>query len=115
MPLSRAKQAAWMKAYRAKKKAGGAALLPKALARKLHRLGISPAHYLTTAPVSLDDYRALERRLEAKVQRVEWQSSGIAKLQEQNTIQDQRITQLEADQARLELMMDSMLREGDLS
>ena len=31
------------------------------------------------------------------------------------TDNSRRITQLEADLARLELMMDSMLREGDLS
>ena len=113
MPNSKAKQAAWMRAYRASKKKGGAALLPKALVRKLHRLGVDPARYLTATPVSLDAYHALERQLDAKTQRVLWQSSGIKQLQveaatlrallaTQPAMQDtevlKRIAQLETDQ-----------------
>lgn len=100
-----------MRAYRAKKKAGGTALLSKALRRRLGRSGISPERYLTSLPVSLEDYRALERTLTAKVARVEWQSSGIAKLQQEMAIEKQRTTQLEGDLARLEVMLDSLLAE----
>ena len=79
MPLSKKRDAARKKEeYRLAKEAKlkslrgqGTALLSKALLRKLSRSGIDPARYLTTVPVSLDDYRDLERRLEAKTQRVE--------------------------------------------
>ena len=40
---------------------------------------------------------------------------GVAVLESTQRIQGQRITQLEADLARLELMMDSMLREGEMT
>ena len=111
MPYSKEKQAARMRAYRASKKAHGTALLPKALVRRLHRAGIQVSRYLTASPVSLGDYQDLERRLEAKVQRVEWQSSGIQRLQERIDTVEQVNIQLQVDLARLELMMDSMLWE----
>ncbi len=40
---------------------------------------------------------------------------SVAIIEGQLRAQGQRITQLEADLARIEVMMDSMLREGDLS
>ena len=40
---------------------------------------------------------------------------GVAVLESTLKAHGQRITQLEADLTRLEMMMDSMLREGDLS
>ena len=72
----------------------------------------------------------MRRALEAKTARVEWQSGGILMLHDkiatlearlatqpamQDTADKQRITHLEADLARLELMVDSMLREGELT
>ena len=106
--------------------------MPKALVRKMHRLGVSPAKWLTVSPKFLDDYHDLERRLEAKTARVEWQSSGIRMLHDeiatlearlamlpamQDTEVKQRITQLEADLALREAIegMDSILREGELT
>ena len=105
-----------MRAIRAQKRTGGSALLSRALVKRMHRLGVNPERYLTAAPVSLGDYRDLERRLAAKVRRVEWQSSGIKGLQDelatlkallatQPAMQDteilKRIAQVEAEQALL--------------
>ena len=80
MPLSRARdRERWHIRRR-----GKAALLPRSEARRLKALGLDPVAYFQRrqqrpAP-SLDDYRALERALDAKAQRVEWQSGGIAML-----------------------------------
>ena len=73
MSYSKKKQAAWMRAYRARKKTSGTVLLPKAFVRRLVAQGITPAKCLTSVPVSLDDYRAQGRILEAKAARIEWQ------------------------------------------
>ena len=78
--MSKKRNKARMKAMRAKAKKGGTALMPKALVRRLYAQGIDPTRYLATVPVSLDDYRALERTLDARTQRVEWQSGGIRML-----------------------------------
>ena len=117
LPLSKKRdkeRKAAQRAEKAAKKAGGAALLPKALVKRMRLLGVDPHKYLTAAPVSLDDYKALERRLEAKVMRVEWQSGGIrmlhdeiatlkAQIETMGAMQDlelkQRVAQLEADLA----------------
>ena len=100
-----------MRAHRAKKKAGGTVLLPKAFVRRLNAQGITPLRYLGVVPVSLDDYRAQQRLLDAKIARVEWQSSGIQKLQAQVEGHSERIMLLEGDLARLEAMMDSVIME----
>lgn len=114
MPLSKKRDRERKKIERAKKKAGSTALLPKALVRRLHRLGVSPARYVQRVPVSLDDYRNLERKLDAKTQRVEWQSGGIRQMHQEiarlravlatqaamgDMVLAQRITQLEAAMA----------------
>lgn len=83
MPWGKAKQAAWMRAYRARKRAGGTVLLSKAEVRRLRRLGVSPGRYLTGQRVTLDEYRDLQRQLDAKVQRIQWQSSGIRLLHDE--------------------------------
>ena len=111
MPLSKKRNAERMRRLRASHKNGGTALLSKALLRKMRTLGIETGRYLAALPVSLDDYRALERTLTAKVARVEWQSGGIKMLQEQVTRDAARLTQLEGDLARLEAMIDSLLAE----
>ena len=80
MPLSRARDRARKQASVAQAKTGGLALVPKALAKRLSKAGIDICRYITAVPVSLDDYRDLERRLAAKAARVEWQSSAIARL-----------------------------------
>lgn len=80
MPLSKKRNTGRMRAARAAKKKSRTALLSKALARRLHRLGVSPSRYFAGNPVSLNDYHALELRYKAKEQRVEWQSSRIAAL-----------------------------------
>lgn len=84
-------------------------------------MGVNPERYVTTAPVSLDDYRALERLLAAKVQRVEWQSGGIrllhgeiatlkALLATQPAMQEkaleERVLRLETDQVLREALDD---------
>ena len=115
MPLGKAANAARMRAYRASKRAGGTILLSRSEVRRLHKLGVSPAGFLRGARVSLDEYRDLQRQLEAKVLRVQWQSGGIKMLQEENatlraTIETikatdagelalQRVVQLEATRA----------------
>ena len=113
MPYSKRKQAAWMRAYRAKKKMAGTVLMPKAFVRRLAAQGTTPMRYLGAIPVSLDDYRAQGRLLEAKNARVEWQSSGIRMLHQKtaalegtismmrtmdNSQEKQRIMLLEANQ-----------------
>jgi len=115
-----------MREYRAKKKAAKTKLLPKALVRRLHAQGIDVQRWVKSVPVSLDDYRARGRLLEAKSLRIEWQSSGIRGLHQKiaelegtismmramgNSEDKQRIMQVEADLARLEVMMDSMLSQ----
>ena len=92
------------KAERAKAKAGGTALLPKAMVRRLQRLGVDPGRYLTMAPVSLGDYHALERAYAARTARVEWQSGGIRGLQAE-------ITTLKALVATLPAMQDDGVRQ----
>ena len=111
MPLSKKRDAARRRLERAAKKVAGTALMPQAMVRKLRRLGVNPTRYLTAAPVSLDGYRDLERRLEAKIARVEWQSSGIQKLQGEVAAHSERIMQLEGDLARLEALCDTLIRE----
>ena len=69
---------------------GKTALLPRAEARRLQALGVDPvAFYQIEAeerPLpSLGDYRTLLRAYEAKAQRVEWQSGGIAMLRREIT------------------------------
>lgn len=100
MPISKARNAARMRDYRAQKKASGTALMPRALVRKLHRLGVNPARYLRVGSVSLDDYRDLKKGYDAKVARVEWQSSGMRMLHE-------RIATLEARLATQPAMEDT--------
>ena len=114
MPLSKKRDAERKRQSRAAAKARSTALLPKSLARKLSMLGLRPERWLRGRPVSLDDYRDLERRYEAKAAHVEWQKGGIRMLHEeiatlrallatQPAMQElslaQRITQLEAEQA----------------
>ncbi|MDP2661819.1 MAG: hypothetical protein Q8R28_13910 [Dehalococcoidia bacterium] len=127
MPLSKKRDAARKRAEYAARKKGGTALVSKALVRKLARLGIKPERYLGAVPVSLDDYRDLERRLQAKMERVEWQSGGIRMLREENArlqallatqpaMQDPwrehstRIAQMEFDLARLEAVFGEDVR-----
>ena len=95
----RKKREYWRK--KAEKQAG-MALLPKALVRRLRRQGIAVGRYLTNQPVSLDDYRAQGRLLEAKIARVEWQSSGIVGLH-------QEIATLRARLATLPAMQDALV------
>lgn len=114
MPISKKRNAERMRKARAAGKARGAALLPKSMVRELARLGVRPERWLRGRPVSLGDYRGLQRRLEAKEARVEWQSSGIRMLHQeiarlkallatqpamQDTAIAARVTQLEAEQA----------------
>lgn len=114
MPLSKKRDAERKKIERAKRKKGQTVLLFKAQVREMHRLGVEPSRYLRRVPVSLDDYRDLERRLQAKAARVQWQSGGIKMLHDQiatltarlatfPAMQEsevkQRVTRLEAEQA----------------
>lgn len=91
-----------MRAYRARKKVGGLALLPKSLVRRLGKQGITVRRYLSVRPVSLDDYGDLKRRLEAKEARVEWQSGGIKELRDEIATLTAKLgmlqVQLETDQ-----------------
>lgn len=115
MPLSKARDRERKRLDRVRKRVAGTALLSKAEVRRLHRLGVSPARYLTGRRVTLDEYRDLQRQLDAKVQRIQWQSSGIRTLHEEiatlkatiETIKAidpnaevlQRVVQLEAERA----------------
>ena len=79
MPLSKARDKQRKRAERS----GKAALLPRAEARRLKALGVDPGAYqrrLGRPGPSLEDYRALERAMDAKAARVQWQSGGIAML-----------------------------------
>ena len=58
---------------------------------------------------------AIEARQAQLSDKVEWAYEENSKLKAALAIEQQRNTQLEADLARIEMMMDSMLREGDLS
>ena len=72
-----------MKTLRAKakdQKAQRTALLPRGLARRLRGMGLDPARHILLPSITQADYRDLERRLNAKTQRVEWQSGGIQML-----------------------------------
>lgn len=114
MPISKKRNAERMRKARAAAKTRGARLLPKSMVRELARLGVRPERWLRGRPVSLDDYRGLQRRLEAKEKRVEWQSGGIAMLHQeiarlrallatQPAMQDSavmaRVAKIEAEQA----------------
>ncbi|MAH48032.1 hypothetical protein CMI37_19575 [Candidatus Pacearchaeota archaeon] len=131
MPLSKEKQAAWMREYRAKKKQGKATVLPKSEVRRLQAMGIDPEKHNVSPGVNLDDYRDLKRQLGAKTARVEWQSSGIRKLHEEITslaawmetykafAEDRdmdalrkRVTLLEADYALRKAIEEGASRDG---
>ena len=83
MPLSKSRDRERKRRAVEVKRPQGLALLSRALIRSLRAHGISPERYISAVPVSLDSYRALQRRLEAKEQRVQWQSSGIRVLQQE--------------------------------
>lgn len=72
------------------------ALLPKSLVRRLHKQGINVTRWAAARPVSLDDYRELQRELDAKAARVEWQSGGIRMLHEQAAVLQARLDTLAA-------------------
>ena len=113
MSLSRQRNRERMRAIRGSKKAQGTVMLPKALIRKLRATGIDPSRYLTVLPVSLADYRDLERRLEMKIQRVEWQSSGIATLRAE--VETLKANDLER-QAQIDLLLKRQtLLEADMA
>ena len=100
MPLSKSRDRERKRRAVEVKRPQGLALLSRALIRSLRAHGISPERYISAVPVSLDSYRALQRRLEAKEQRVQWQSSGIRVLQ-------QELAQLRARLATLPAMQDT--------
>ena len=106
MPLSKARKKAYDAAHRRARHphSGGTVLMPKAVVRRLRRLGISPSRYLTTAPVGLEEHWAVKRELAARSQRVEWQSGGIRMLRAE-------IATLKALLATLPAMQDTEIKQ----
>lgn len=108
MPLSKARNRERMRIemrrVRALKREGGTVLLPSATVRRLRRQGLTITRALVMPKPTLEDYRDLERRQEAKAARVKWQSGGIRMLREQIATMEarvavlqQRVTLLEAE------------------
>ena len=96
MPLSKAENRERMRVVRAAKREGGTVLLPAAEVRRLRRQGLNITRALLAPAVTLDDYRDLGRRLEAKAARVEWQSGGIRTLRDEIATWQARYATLEA-------------------
>ena len=85
---------------RARQRGGSTALLPASEVRRLRRQGINITRRFLAPAVTLDDYRDLGRRLEAKAARVDWQSGGIRQLRGQVATLQARIDTLPAMQER---------------
>ena len=96
MPLSRARDRDRKRAAAALKKEGGTALLASSDVRRLRRQGINIVKRFLAPAVTLDDYRDLGRRLDAKAARVEWQSGGIKALRDELATWQARYATLEA-------------------
>lgn len=118
MPYSKADKAEYNRVYYAKKHGKAlevkTVLLPKSMVRELQKKGINVTRWLTARPVSLDDHRDLERELEAKKQRVEWQSSGIKGLQEEIRVLRAKVEMLPAMQDQVVLKRLAVL-EGEVA
>mgnify|MGYP001577204995 CR=1 FL=1 len=128
MPLSKKRDAERKRQERhAQKRAAGAHLLSKADVRAMRRAGLRVEELEDEEgpQVSFQTFSALLRDRDAIKAHMEWHHESmknpdvgtiIERMRAvESQVDKQRITQLEADLARLEMMMDSMLREGDLS
>lgn len=72
-----------MRVLRASRKEAGPVILPKRVVRYLRTAGINPARLGIAQAVSMSKYRDLDGTLDAKIQRIEWQSGGIKMLHDE--------------------------------
>lgn len=96
MPLSRAGDRERKRKAAALKREGSTVLLRPSEVRRLRSQGLTITKALLRPSVTLDDYRGLERRLEAKAWRVEQQRSDNGKLRDQVLTLQARLATLPA-------------------
>ena len=126
MPLSKVKERARGKARRlAQKRAAGAHLLTSADVRAMRQAGLrlEDMEGEKGPQVSMQAFSALQRDRDAVKAHLSWHHESMKNpdvgtiiervRQEERAVSDQRIVLLEADLARVEMLVDSMLREGE--
>ena len=124
MPLSKQANRERMKQARlAQKRAAGAHLLSRADVRAMRQAGlrVEDMEGETGPQVSMQTFSALQRDRDALKAHLSWHHESMKNpdvgtiiervRQEERKVSDGRILQLEADLARLEMMMDSYLSE----
>ena len=101
MPLSKKRNRERMRLKRGSK-TSRVVVLPRRLVRALRAAGIDPEKVSASPAVSEEAFKDMQRTLDAKEQRIAWQSGGIKLLHGDVAQHKDRINRLEVSQAIME-------------